>query len=260
MHAPSHPACLLRFCRLRLLARRQRITTRRRHDAWFMEIDLSPYATAPSQRRPQAACVTVQAPFTACFLWHDHNPLQFGCSENAPVLLVVYLSTGIALEKLCVKVFYAARLRRPPSNDVPEHYFFVLFVHFRNSLMSSIGAANMPDTDTNIAVAFPHLLLTMAFARCCWRIVSPITLLCTCGLYGLTVPSPPSGDYWSSSPPAMPGCYNRHNPCYRRHGHPSRVTLDIETQTQYFYASHNEVLPPVPHHIFSVSEKNFGGT
>ena len=32
------------------------------------------HATA-SQRQPRAACVTIQAPFTAGSPWHDHNPI-----------------------------------------------------------------------------------------------------------------------------------------------------------------------------------------
>ena len=51
------------------------------------------------------------------------TPLQFACSGKDPVLRAFPLSVGIALgKKLAVNVFYAARLQRPLSNDVPEHY------------------------------------------------------------------------------------------------------------------------------------------
>ena len=42
-------------------------------------------------------------------------------------------------KKLTIKVFYAARIRRSLSNNVPENSFFVLFFYFRRSVMS-LGA------------------------------------------------------------------------------------------------------------------------
>ena len=51
--------------------------------------------------------------------------------------------------------------------------------------MSFIGPAIIPVAD--IAVLFPRVQLTVAFARCCRRVDSPTTFLCICSLYGLTV-------------------------------------------------------------------------
>ena len=45
---------------------------------------LSPYATAASQRQLGAACVTVQAPFTSCSLWHDHDPIAVCLLRESP--------------------------------------------------------------------------------------------------------------------------------------------------------------------------------
>ena len=45
---------------------------------------LSPYATAVSQRQTLAACVTLQAPFTACSLRHDHNPIAVCLLRESP--------------------------------------------------------------------------------------------------------------------------------------------------------------------------------
>ena len=86
---------------------------------------LSPDATAASPRQSRAACVTVQAPFTSVRCDITITPLQFACSGKAPVLRDVYLSMSVALgNKKNVNVFYAARLRRTLSNDVPEQLFF----------------------------------------------------------------------------------------------------------------------------------------
>ena len=63
------------------------------------------------------------------------TPLQFACSGKAPVPRAVYLSMSTALEKKSRKGFYAARNRRPLSNDVPEHLFFLFFFIFKTFLM-----------------------------------------------------------------------------------------------------------------------------
>ena len=76
----------------------------------------------------RAACVAVQAALTAYSLWHGHNTI-------AVLLLRASLRFAYRLpendrcprKKTAVNVFYAARLRRPLSNDVPEHLFFLFF-------------------------------------------------------------------------------------------------------------------------------------
>ena len=134
MHAPPPHACLLRL----LLTTATFSPSKHHHQTWRWRT-WSPFDTAASRRLSRAACVTVQAPFIAFSMWHDHNPLQFACSGKVPVLRAVSLSMCIALgKKVAVNVFYAARLRRSLSNDVPEHLFFLFFFRFRNSLIPDI--------------------------------------------------------------------------------------------------------------------------
>ena len=97
--------------------------SRHHHQTWRWRA-WSPYSTVASRRQSRAACVTVQAPFIAFLCEITITPLQFSCSGKAPVLRAVSLSMSIAGKKIVVNVFYAARLRRSLSNDVPEHFFF----------------------------------------------------------------------------------------------------------------------------------------
>ena len=135
VHACSSSSCLP----AEILSTAATCSPTRRHDqtatgSWRWRA-LWAYATAAGQRQPLPACVTVQAPFTACSLWHHHNPvLQFAFSGEAPFLRAVYLNTSIALQRkknIAANVFYAVRLRRPLSTGVPELLFFVfVFVSF----------------------------------------------------------------------------------------------------------------------------------
>ena len=66
------------------------------------------------------------------------TPLQFACSGKAPVSRAVPLSMSMSIgygQKIAANKFYAARPRRPLSNDVLEHLFFLFFFHVRNSLL-----------------------------------------------------------------------------------------------------------------------------
>ena len=86
---------------------------------------LSPYDTAASRRQSRIACVTVQPPFTACSLWHDHNPTAVCLLRESPCFAGRFPEhEHCSGKKIAVNVFYAARLQRSLSNDVPEHLFF----------------------------------------------------------------------------------------------------------------------------------------
>ena len=90
---------------------------------------LSPYATAVSQRQTLAACVTLQAPFTACSLRHDHNPIAVCLLRESPCFAGRFPKhKHCPGKKIAVSVFFAARLRRPLSNDVPLRAFFFSFL------------------------------------------------------------------------------------------------------------------------------------
>ena len=115
MHALPPPACLLRL----LLTAATFSPSRHHHQTWRWCAWL-PYATAASRRQPRAACVTVQAPFTACSLWHDHNPIRSLLAQGKPVFLrAVYLSMSIARQQnsrqrfLCGETSTAPEQRRP---------------------------------------------------------------------------------------------------------------------------------------------------
>ena len=70
MYAPPPPAGLLRM----LLTTATFSSSRHHHQTW-RRCTWSPYATAASRRQSRVACVTVQAPFNAFSLSHDHNPI-----------------------------------------------------------------------------------------------------------------------------------------------------------------------------------------
>ena len=106
---------------------------------------LSPYATAASRRQPRVACVTVQAPLTACSLRHDLNPFSVCFLRESPCFACCLPEyEHCSGKKIAVNVFDAARLRRPLSNDVPDEHlvFFLFFVHFRNSLLLKLTTLN----------------------------------------------------------------------------------------------------------------------
>ena len=121
---------------------------------------LSPYATAASQRQSRAACVTVQAPFTACSLWHDHNPIAVCLLRESPCF--AGRPPGhehCSGNKIAVKFFGAARLRRPLSNDVPELLFlFFSFFFFPKLFSKAILWASR----------LPVLRMDYCWLGCCW--------------------------------------------------------------------------------------------
>lgn len=84
------------------------------------------------------------------------------------------------------------------------------------------------------------------------------TVLCTCSLYGLTVPLTPthSGGQWPSRFPAIPIAIDdtRISP---RHERPSRVTPDRDNKKHASSKPRIAILwLPVPHHLLSVPESN----
>ena len=126
MNAPPPPARLLRL----LLTAATFSPPRHHHQTWRW-CGLPPYATSTSRRQSRAACVTIQAPFTACSLWYDHNPIAVCLLRESPCF------AGRSPEhehcsgkKIAVNVVHPARLRRPLTNDVPEHCFCFCFCFF----------------------------------------------------------------------------------------------------------------------------------
>ena len=68
----------------------------------------------------RAACVTVQAPFIAFCLWHDRNPIAICLLRESPRFAGRF-PEHCSGKKISANIFYTARFRRSPSNDVSEN-------------------------------------------------------------------------------------------------------------------------------------------
>ena len=72
------------------------------------------------------------------FLRNDHNPISICVLRESPSFAGRQPERErehCSLENKKLNVFYAARVRRPLSNDVPEHYFLFFISELFNILL-----------------------------------------------------------------------------------------------------------------------------